>query len=203
MPFSSSGLYIDAGEKAYEVESSYYLEFQIKSALFSIKKIYEKCEDGFENKCQYYHYYVDHLLFSLGQIGNRFIIQENDRGMILERKQANRANFEFSEDKYPILSDKNGRNTIEHIDEYDQKAIKKETGVGGFNVIDSETPSDLISVFKTRRSTHIYTLNLIDNELLICRSEKEINIDLAKTKQELVTLLDRVVCVKEFLQRLI
>lgn len=201
MPFLSSGCYVESGEKAYEAESAYYLEFQIKSALYSMERIYKGFDGGFDSKYQYYHYYTDHLLFSLGQICNRFVIDEKDQGITLERKQANRNNFEFTEEKYPILSDKRGRNTIEHIDEHDQKIIEKENGVGGFNLIDSETSADLIETFRSKRKTHIYTLDLINGTLLISRKEKKIDISLDEIKKELLALYARVTYVKEFLQK--
>ena len=148
MPFINSGIYIDTSvkEKSYEIETSYYLEFQIKSALISIDKLRCFSENSFDNKYQYYHFYTDHLLYSLGQIANRFIVNDKDKGVVLERKKANCRDFEFNAEKYPNLSDKTGRNTIEHIDEHNQKIIEKRKGVGGFNLIDNETETDLINM---------------------------------------------------------
>lgn len=197
MPFIASGVYIDTAEKSYEIESSYYLEFQIRSALISIEKLHKQFDADFDNKYQYYHYYTDHLLYSLGQIGNRFVVTDYDKGITLERKQANCTNFEFSSDKYPILSDKRGRNTVEHIDEHNQKIIKNENGVGGFNLIDNETENELIEVFKNKRNLHPYTLDLIDNVILIVRQDNEINIKLDELSQELHSLYDRVVYVMQ------
>ena len=103
MPFIDPGVYADTVDKSYEVESCYYLEFQIKSALISLKKLEQEIDTDFDSKYQYYHFYVDHLLYSLGQIGNRFIATDKDRGLNLERKNANCINFEFTQEKYPIL----------------------------------------------------------------------------------------------------
>lgn len=192
MPFIASGIYIDTCEKSYEVESSYYLEFQIKSALISIEKLGGIFDTDFDNKYQYYHYYTDHLLYSLGQIGNRFISTDKDKGINLERKQANCKNFEFSADRYPILSDKKGRNTVEHIDEHNQRVIMNHKGVGGFNLIDADTETELVNVFRNNRELHPYTLDLVNREILIVRQGNEINIKLDELRQELLSLHSRV-----------
>ncbi|MDY5948889.1 MAG: hypothetical protein SPJ42_06590 [Oscillospiraceae bacterium] len=194
MPFINSGIYIDTSvkEKSYEIETSYYLEFQIKSALISIDKLRCFSENSFDNKYQYYHFYTDHLLYSLGQIANRFIVNDKDNGVVLERKKANCRDFEFNAEKYPNLSDKTGRNTIEHIDEHNQKIIEKRKGVGGFNLIDNETETDLINVFKSQRQFHPYTLDLIAFEILIFRNEKEIDISILELEKELKCLYNRV-----------
>lgn len=199
MPFVNSGVYIYTTEKerSYEIETSYYLEFQIRSALISIEKLRNHNDDMFDNKFQYYHFYTDHLLYSLGQISNRFIEGNKDRKLVIERKKSNCRDFEFNSYKYPNLSNKVGRNTIEHIDEHNQNIIEIRRGVGGFNLIDSETESDLIDVFRTKRHTHPYTLDLLSFEILIVRQEKEININIDDLESELKTLYDRVIYVKE------
>ena len=203
MPFLKSGIYIDTSDKSYEVESSYYLKFQIKSALISIKKLKNFEDNDFDNKYQYYHYYTDHILYSVGQISNRFIISNNDKGVNLERKQANRQNFEFNENLYPILSDKTGRNTIEHIDEHDQKVIKKHHGVGGFNLIDFYTDPKLVEIFYNERKTHPYTLDLTKFEILIVRNETNINININDLEKELVKLFEKVSYVLKYLTNIL
>lgn len=199
MPLVTPGLYIDNRDKAFEKEESYYLDFQVLSALVSFENIVsiEPNFSVFNNKCQYYHYYCDHLLFSMGQIANRFIVKERDSGIVLERKHANANNFLFSPETFPILSDKKARNVIEHIEEYNQKIIKKNHGVGGFNLIDTELSADIIKVLIQNRNTHPYTLNLIDSELLITWDENEITIKLGELKKELIQLKENV---KSFLQ---
>ena len=116
MPLLAEGVYIKSDDKGYEVETSYYLNFQIISALASLAKI-DSFTDSYEweNRCQYYHYYTDHLLFSIGQIANRFQITDRDPEKEKNRKNLNRSNYQFSEDRYPLLSDKKARNVVEHI----------------------------------------------------------------------------------------
>lgn len=165
-----------------------------------MKKLEQEIDTDFDSKYQYYHFYADHLLYSLGQIGNRFIATDKDRGLNLERKNANCINFEFTQEKYPILSDKSGRNTIEHIDEHNQSIIKNEKGVGGFNLIDFDTDNSLIDVFTTRRKTHPYTLDLINQKIMIMRKGNEIDIGLYDLKQELLNLYDKVIYFRETLK---
>ena len=106
MPLMTSGVYIGSDDRGYEAETSYYLNFQIISALASLAKI-----DSFNDS---YHYYTDHLLFSIGQITNRFQVNNRDSEKEKERKTLNRGNYQFSEDRFPLLSDKKARNVVEH-----------------------------------------------------------------------------------------
>ena len=185
------GMYFETKDKPYEAESSYYLNFQIQSALVAIQYLESNTdisETYFHSKAEYYHFYTDHLLFSIGQISNRFLFTSNDTKIDKERKIINRSNFQFTEEKYPILSDKKARNTIEHIDEYDNQTILKSGGVGGFNYIDSDTDEVLAAELRNRRTTHIYTLDLIKSELLILKSNSEVTVNLKGLKQELVSL---------------
>ena len=185
------GVYCVTKDKPYEVESSYYLDFQIQSALISIHCLESKIDISntlFHSKAEYYHFYTDHLLFSLGQISNRFLFTNKDTEIDREHKNINRNNFQFTEEKYPILSDKKARNTIEHIDEYDNQTILKLGGVGGSNYIDSDTDTVLATELRNRRTTHIYTLDLIKNELLIFKKNSEVTVDLKELKQELLSL---------------
>jgi len=196
----------------YEAEPAYYLNFQIVSALFSLDQLFTVSDDGglWENKCQYYHYYSDHLLFSMGQIANRFLIvdEKNIKGTekrkkeIIERNKQNNYNkciFEFSEESFPILSEKHARNVIEHIDEYNRFIIDKKHGVGGFNLIDEKEDEKLITDLRTKRATHPYTLDLLAGKLLVRFNEKNIDIDLEKLRVELLSLQKNV---KWFLDRI-
>lgn len=121
--------YINTPDDAYEAETSYYLHFQLVSALISLDHIYN-CKysdsDLFESKAQYYHYYTDHLLYSLGQIAERFRESNNPNSTndYFVRRSANRINYGFDKNNYPILSNKAFRNTIEHIDEHNIEVIK-------------------------------------------------------------------------------
>ena len=80
-------------------------------------------------------------MFSIGQITNRFQVNNRDSEKEKERKTLNRGNYQFSEDRFPLLSDKKARNVVEHIDEYNLNIIESNRGVGGFNLIDASTES--------------------------------------------------------------
>lgn len=191
MPMIAPGVYSDTEDKPYEVESGYYINFQITSALFSLESIMNSNIENYgilKNKYQYCHYYCDHLVFSIGQIANRFDIKGNDEGLVLERKNANICNFAFSKEKYPILSDKQIRNTIEHIDEHNLEIIKKHRSVGGFNLIDTETNEEVVKALISNRQSHPYTLDSIHKQLLIMRKGRELNLNLEELRNELLSL---------------
>lgn len=189
MPLIAPGVYMETEDRPYEFESSYYLNFQIVSALVSVEyimAIQPQIPAIFENKYQYYHYYADHLLYSIGQISNRFVIDNKDKGIILERKQANIQNFQFSPNDFPILSDKRCRNTIEHIDEHNQRIINEHDVVGGFNVIDIDTDPDLVKEFLNLR--HPYTLDLLNKEIIVLRNNERLSVKIDDLKDELLKL---------------
>lgn len=196
MPLLSNDVFVDGLDRPYEAEATYYLNFQILSALFSINQLFKKCDETtWENRCQYYHYYSDHLLYSIGQIANRFVVSRKDKGLKLERKQLNRNNYRFYDAQFPILSDKRARNMIEHIDEYNQKIIQEKHGVGGFNLIDNQTDLELITTLRTKRESHPYTLDLLEKMLLIKWKEDYLDISIDGLEAELISLQK---CVKSF-----
>ena len=189
--------YINTPDDAYEAETSYYLHFQLVSALISLDHIYNcKYSDNalFESKAQYYHYYTDHLLYSLGQIAERFRESKdsNNTNDYFVRRSANRKNYGFDNNNYPIMSNKAFRNTIEHIDEHNIEVIKKQDAVGGFNIIDENTSKELIDTLRNNRDTHTYTLDLLFKQLYIEREGSPLTMLLDDLKQEIVDLKKKV-----------
>lgn len=193
MPMMGQGIYADTGDKPSEFESCYYLNFQITSALYSLACIdnYKFARlDIFESEAQYLHYYTDHLLYSIGQISSRFVESKNDKQN--ERVRLNRSNFQFSSEDYPILSNKKYRNTIEHIDEYNQYVIEHFRGVGGFNFIDVDSDEQMVHTVLQNKKSHIYTLDLTSRKINIQRKEKELILNLDELKAELTRLRNSV-----------
>ena len=99
MSMFCKGVYVDDGDKAYELETCYYLQFHIKSALVSIGYLLSPDFHNipFNNKAQYYHYYTDHLLFAMGQITERFQVKDKNKDKLStqeklynERREINR-----------------------------------------------------------------------------------------------------------------
>lgn len=200
MLLPDTGAYADCSDKMYELETNYYLHFHIKSALVSIDFLLNPIINVlgcFENKAQYYHYYSEHLLYSVGQISERFRI-DNRNTDYNERRKTNRQNYEFTEAKYPILSKKAYRNTIVHIDERDIDLIKTKDAVGGFNYIDNEIPTELRSILLSNRDTHIYTLDLLSQNLLITNDGTQLTMNLNELKHELFQLDNSVVHLSKF-----
>lgn len=195
MPLTNQGLYFEQyGERGYEAESLYYLNYYIISALICISKI-DNCEliDGFENEIQYYHFYTDHLLFSIGQISSRFIINEKtDSKLLKERKTINRQNFMFLEKDFPIISDRKPRNVVEHIGEKNIKIIEKKYGVAGFNVINSTISEELANALRKHTFIYNYTLDLICREIIIVEKDEIIKTDIDELKAELLKLQDNI-----------
>lgn len=198
MPLIAPGVYVRNDDIAYEAETTYYLKFHIKSALISLHMIshYDPKDDiMFDSKAQYYHYYSDHLLYSLGQIAERFRLKEKPSAKekeYYERRKINRNNYQFSDKDFPILSNKDFRNTVEHIDEHNINVITEHIGVGGFNYIDNSTSDEFNNTLLSNRNSHIYILNLCKMELYITRNGKELTLDLTSLKAELDLLMWKV-----------
>ena len=194
MPLITTGLYARCDDVANEAETTYYLRFYINSALISLYMIsnYNSKDDNiYESKGQYYHFYVDHLLYSMGQISERFRLSKKcKKNEYDERRIINRKNYQFSDKEFPILSNKDFRNTIEHIDEHNINVIAEYTGVGGFNYIDDSTSESLNDKLLSKRINHIYTLNLRKNEVYITRNGNELTLDLTSLKAELNHLME-------------
>lgn len=208
MPLIKPGIYAKNDDLANEAETTYYLRFHIKSALISLHMIssYDKKDDViYESKAQYYHFYTDHLLYSLGQIAERFRLssKKNPTAKEIEyneRRKINRNNYQFTDKEFPILSDKSFRNTVEHIDEHNVDIIDNHIGVGGFNYIDDSTSDELIDMLLSNRHNHIYTLNLKTMEIYITRQENKLTLDLTLLTSELNHLLDNVNSFASFIE---
>lgn len=190
--------HITCSHEANDLEASYYLHFYLISALVSLEHIYDfKYYDNnmFENKFQYYHYYVDHLLYSMGQISERFREKDNPSDKekaYYARRNINRINYGFDDATYPLLSDKSFRNTIEHIDEHNINVITKHDAVGGFNVIEEGISDELKIKLLNKRDIHPYTLDLTLKQLYIERNGKSLTLNLHDLKQEIIQLKNRV-----------
>lgn len=189
-----NGMYIAGEMRPYEFEACYYLHYHTICALHSLEMITNNNEsvcNMFENISQYIHFYCDHLLFSLGQINERFASNSKHSEEKKEINAYNRQNFQFTDKEFPILSNKDFRNTIEHIDEHNYKIIKEHGGVGGFNTIFANTSSELKKALTERQTQHPYTIDLEKGELHIERNKntrEHLVLYLVELKDELIKL---------------
>lgn len=207
MPLMCEGVYIDAREdKPYEVATTYQLGFYISSALISLDYIFCPLKDMVDkhaNEPQYYRYYVDNLFYYLGLINERFVVKnggrdEDVREKKQERIEANRKNYHFTEEDYPILANKDPRNIIEHLDERNVKTIIQNLGAGGFNVISSKSDPDMVKSINEHREYYPYNLDLVNNKVMFYNVQAspnkavEFEIDLNGLKDELERLKESV-----------
>lgn len=198
MPFlQDGGFAINREDSPYEAEICYYLAYHVKSALVSIERLLDGEADysDFENEAQYRHYYTDHLIFSLGQISNRFWKKNNQSQAYKARVDANIALFDFHDTVYPVLCTdlvRSIRNTIEHLEEYNITTIQANRGVGGFNTISKESDSAHLAAVQGRDDVHIYTLDLIKHYLYVKRGNRKLYLDIDSLKQDLNKLYSRI-----------
>ena len=215
MPLFDTGIYIDnAEDRAYEVETTYQLKYYISSALLSINFVLEpmECVMGkFDNKVQYYRYYVDNLFYYVGLINDRFVCKAGHRDQDLQTKKQervtlNQKNYQFNSSEFCVLSDKTPRNIIEHLDERNVKTMIEKQGVGGFNVILEDSDPAMVSAVTNQREFYPYNLDLVNKKVLFYNTQakendvKEIEIDILAVENELNTLLEHVNDFAEFLK---
>ena len=103
----------------------------------------------------------------------------------------NRRNYQFLEHDFDILSNKMPRNIIEHLDERNVKTMMESRGVGGFNVIFSDSDSDMVDAVTSHREFYPYNLDLVNKKMLFYNIQakaddvKEFDIDILKLQSEL------------------
>lgn len=122
-------------EYIYQKECTYYLKYNSSKGLFAINNLYKNYEGDIQEKCLYYHVYLDLLFESVGLIINRFKPQKQAGRKLKIQAQNNCIEYNYNKLYYPLLNDKNFRNFIEHIDERDRDLIESNQYYGTFNLI--------------------------------------------------------------------
>lgn len=172
-------IWMDIGQKAYEFETAYYLKYNLEKANYAIDKIYSKNVDftQYSNKCVYYHIYTDLLMGAMGQIRNRFCAGNNEKEEYKEIRKNNCISYDFNKNNYPILSEKEFRNFVTHIDERNMDFIIQNKGVGGFNVIFDDTTESEKKAFLNLKSQN-NTLDLVNKIYYIYSNKKKKTMEL-------------------------
>ena len=119
-----------------------------------------------------------------------------------EKIKLNRKNYKFTEEQYKLLSDKEPRNLVEHLDERNEKEIEVFKSVGGFNVLlDNEQVVDSIG---EKPELYPYTLDLRNSSLILYNIKHQENpqciIYLAQLESEMKTLKKSVDCFMSILK---
>ena len=105
-----------------------------------------------------------------------------------------RNNYRFSEQEFPIISNKIPRNLIEHLDERNLTTLTGKRGVGGFNVIHPDSDPDMVASIKSNRDLYPYNLDLVERKVLFFNAQekdpslKQFDIDINELKSELIKL---------------
>ena len=152
----------------------------------------------FENKVQYYRYYVDNVFNFLGLINDRFVCK-NSREVDLtqikkERIELNKNIYHFSEVELGILVNILPSNIIEHLDERNVKTMMENRGVGGFNVIFEDSDPNMVAAINANREFYPYNLDLVNKKMLFYNIQagpddiKEFEIDMLRMQDELKKL---------------
>ena len=202
MPLLAEGAFVhNVQDYPYEAEATYHLKYFISSALITLDLILNPDHQligRFDNSARYYRYHLDHLFYLLGQINDRLIYKPGRDAALNIIKQEhvnlNRNNYRFSEQEFPIISNKIPRNLIEHLDERNLTTLTGKRGVGGFNVIHPDSDPDMVASIKSNRDLYPYNLDLIERKVLFFNAQekdpslKQFDIDINELKSELIKL---------------
>ena len=194
----NSGAYMFSEKKfeneiQYQREHCYYIRYNTKKALYALDKLCNDYNGDIQEKCFYYHVYLDLLFEAVGLIINRFKLKkEMENKNIGIQIKNNCQEYDFTEERYPLLNDKKFRNFIEHIDEKDAMLIENEKYFGTFNLIyhnmDVKLKKELLDTEKQQNNLlnleeMTYTiLNSYNNEI------KKKTINLIELKKELIEI---------------
>lgn len=183
-------------ENLYQKESSYYLKYNSDKALYAIEKLLKEYKGNIQEKCLYYHIYLDLLFQSVGMIINRFKPHKKT-GNIFEQAKNNCIEYEFNKENYPLLSNKSFRNFIEHIDERDEVLIDKGMFFGTFNVIykgmDNEIREGLLNPKQQQNNLlnlEEMTYSILDIERTTGENIERKDINIIELKKELEKIND-------------
>ncbi len=113
--------------------------------------------------------------------------------------EENRKNIDFDETSYPIISEKNTRNIVEHIDEYDVDVAIKTGGVGGFNVIFGGLEDTIKDRIRMSKDEHPYYFDTVMQEIVIYRAGIKLTIKLNEPSDEVSRLKEAVSILRSFL----
>lgn len=200
MPLLTKGVFVyNDQDYPYEVATTYHLKYFISSALITLDLILNpdrQLIERFDNSAQYYRYHLDHLFYLLGQINDRLINKRGRDSFKIKKEyiNLNRNNYRFSEQEFPIISNKTPRNLIEHLDERNLTTLNEKQGVGGFNVIQPDSDPDMVASIKNNRNLYPYNLDLVERKVLFFNAQeknpslKQFDIDIYKLKSELTKL---------------
>lgn len=160
-------------------ETTYYLKYNIEKALYSLNKIMKSKIDyrEFSNRCIYYHFYIDNVLNAIGHIRRRFF----NNNVNSERIERNKKEYDYiSIDvtgkrvcNYPIISNNEIRNFIEHIDERDEVLIEEGIYNGTFNVIYKGMNQQIKRELLDTKMKQNNLLNLLTKEYKIITIDKD------------------------------
>lgn len=182
-------------ESIYKFETTFYIKYNSSKALFAISKLFGPFKGNLQDRCFFYHIYLDLLFESVGQLINRFNPVKKPNSNIWKNieNQAEKTKKEYGYDKrsYQLLTDKDFRNFIEHIDEKDEVLVNDNLYFGTFNLIYPHMNKKIKENLLNPKKPQNNLLNLIDKTYTIYfvnnkNNKKEIKtIDLKELKKEI------------------
>lgn len=161
-------------------------------ALISLQHILYKTEIDYgiyHDKNTYYFFHLQNLLTACGNICNVFYNNTNwNKKSVSDRCSRLRKEFGVTNKRFPLIFQKEVRNTNEHFDERYERFNGK---VGDYNIIDKNTDQDMKDIIMS--NPHLRTFDITNKTYYTYdRKLNKIEYDLFKLNNELVRLLNLV-----------
>ncbi len=144
----------------------------------------------------FFFFYMQSVLTAQGNIWN---ILFNDyykkRQISYERTWRLRKTFGIDVKEYPLVGNKEFRNTNEHFDERYEKYIDNAKGFGDLNIIDASTDEEVRNAILN--TPHLRTIDIEQwTYISYNRQNKKIILDLQQLRHEMFLLLEKL-CVND------
>lgn len=164
-------------ESIYKKETTYYIKYNSKKALYALSKLFGPFKGCLEERCFYYHVYLDILFEAVGQITNRTKEptkkDKNNYTNMEKQAEVSRKEYGFDKEEYKVLQNNKIRNFIQHINEKDEVLINDNLYHGTFNLIyqhmSKKTKRELLNTEKPQNNLlnlcdKTYTIYYVDNK---------------------------------------
>ena len=171
-------------DKMSQFEQLYYMDYYIRSALYTINKIINGIfnSNPFLSEIQQYHYYTDHLVNLLGQISQRMhSTKKNHTTTFDEMFKVDSSQFNN------IMRNKKIRDIVEHINEKDSSALNKYNQVSYFNVIKNEN-ENIAKEVQDDNKVFMYTLDLTNYSIIVREESEKYTLNIIEFRNELEKL---------------
>lgn len=183
-------------EDKYRFESTYYIRYNAKRALYAMSKLKDQANE--ENPDVFIcHVYLDMLLEASGAVRRRFCTDGDLSNERLQQYLNNCKEYEYDDSAFPVLCRiYTVRNSVEHIDERDDRLIENDSFYGTFNAIHSCMEQEMVDGLtdSSKPQNNLLDIDSMTFTTFVRKGGKHLareSISLTKLEQELTRIHER------------